>query len=236
MLSAEEYHNFEYLICERNGGDGIWAEPLNALSNIAFIIVAMALLRYYRKHPDIKGFWLYDIHLLTFLVLCIGVCSTVFHMVPSAQTEVIDTIPIVLFINIFFVSTVIRITNCNWLETIVCYLAFAGFTHIVVTHFPNALNDSIGYLSTMAALCVIALYLNIKRRSSARAFLLAALLGVISLFFRAIDSGVCDVFPFGSHFMWHILNASLIYVVMLQLIRNVNRRARMLRAASEHFA
>jgi Ceramidase len=224
-----------YGICEKFNTLPI-AEPLNVLTNLAFIGVAISLFHYVRTYEDLKGFKIYDIYALIFLILCIGVCSSIFHLFPSQRNEIIDTIPIVLFINIFFVSTVVRIAKCKPLETVVCYMAYAGFTHILVTHFPNALNDSIGYLSTMTALCVVAFYLNVKRRAAARSFLVAALLGVISLFFRSIDNAVCEVFPLGTHFLWHILNATLIYILMQQLIRNVNRRARMLRAASEHFA
>ena len=224
-----------YGICEQFETIPI-AEPFNVLTNFAFVGVALALFRYARNHEDLKGFWVYDIYLLIFLVLSIGICSTIFHLFPNAQTELIDTIPIVAFINIFFISTVVRIAGCKPLETVICYIAYAGFTHILITHFPNALNDSIGYLSTMSALCVVAFYLNMKRRAAARSFLVAALLGVISLFFRSVDNAVCDLFPLGTHFLWHILNAMLIYILMKQLIRNVNRKARMLRAASEHFA
>jgi Ceramidase len=224
-----------YGICERNDG-GVFAEPLNLLTNSGFIIVAIALFCYYRRHPDLKGMKIYDIHCLTGLVFCIGVCSTLFHMFPGPVTELIDMVPIVLFINLFFLSAIVRIVKCSTIGTVVCYLAFAGSTHILVTYFPNALNDSIAYLSTMTSLIVIALYLNLKRRTTARMFLVAAIIGVVSLFFRSIDIAVCDVIPTGTHFLWHSCNALLIYILMMQLIRNVNRRARMLREASKHFA
>ncbi len=224
-----------YGICERTAGN-FFAEPLNVLTNLGFFLVAARLYRYSHQHPDLKGFKIYDIHILTALIFCIGLGSTIFHMFPSAITEMIDIVPIVLFINIFFLSTMVRILKCKWIETIVCYIAFGGGTHILVTTFPNALNDSIGYLSSMTALIVIALYLNLKRRATARAFLVAAIIGVVSLFFRSIDNAVCDKIPFGTHFLWHSFNAVLLYILMIQLIRNVNRRARMLRAASLHFA
>jgi hypothetical protein len=148
----------------------------------------------------------------------------------------LDMVAIVAFINVFFISTMVRIVRCGWFETAVCYMAFAGSTHILVNTFPNAMNDSIAYLSTMTTLILIALYLNLKRRNTARMFLVAAILGVVSLFFRAIDNAVCVEVPIGTHFLWHSLNATLIYILMMQLIRNVNRRARMLRDASQYFA
>ena len=136
---------------------------------------------------------------------------------------------IVVFIVLFFISIIMRIGKTNLFQTIICIMAFVFTTHFFVTQFPNALNDSIGYLSSMGALVMIAIYLNMKRRPSSQQFLLAALLGVISLFFRSVDNGVCETFPIGTHFLWHCLNAALIYVVMKQLIRNVNREARIAR-------
>ena len=224
-----------YGVCERHG-PGMFAEPLNLLTNAGFIGVSIALFCHYRSHADLKGMRIYDIHVLTFLIFCIGISSATFHMFPTPATELVDIASIVLFINIFFLSTMVRIIKCNGVETAVCYMAFAGFTHILVTHFPNALNDSIAYLSTMTTLIIIAFYLNIKRRATARMFLVAALIGVVSLFFRSIDKAVCEQIPTGTHFIWHSCNATLIYILMRQLIRNVNRRARMLRDANQYFA
>jgi threonine/homoserine/homoserine lactone efflux protein len=67
-------------------------------------------------------------------------------------------------------------------------------------------------------------------------FLIASLVGVVSLFMRSIDNAVCNVFPLGTHFMWHGFNSLLIYILMRQLIRNVNRRERMLREANIYLA
>ncbi len=224
-----------YGICERIT-DGFFGEPLNSLTNLGFIITAIALMRYCKRNSDIKGYAIYDIYVMIGLIFSIGIGSSLFHMYPTPLTETIDMVPIVLFINVFFLSTMLRVVKCTVFETCICYLAFGGVTHILVSQFPNAFNDSIAYLSTMGSLVVIAFYLNVKRRATARAFLLAALLGVVSLFFRSIDNALCDKVPIGTHFLWHTFNAILIYILMVQLIRNVNRRARMLRDANQHFA
>ena len=215
-------------LCER-AAHGPLEEPLNMLSNMLFFVVAIAILRYYRTHPDLKGKWIWDLHVLTILIVVIGVGSSVFHAYPSPLSELFDIIPIVAFILLFFTSIIVRIGKTNAFQTIICLMAFASTTHFFVTQFPNALNDSIGYLSSMGALVMIAIYLNMKRRPSSQQFLLAALLGVVSLFFRSVDNGVCETIPFGTHFLWHSLNAALIYVVMKQLVRNVNREARLAR-------
>lgn len=217
-----------YGVCERGGGEAFWAEPLNAFTNFIFLYVAYKIWSIYSKNEELKGAAILDLHVLTALTFIIGVASFWFHTIPTIYTELMDLIPIVAFILIFFVSAMFRVADCNWFQALISMIAFLGFTHMIVTQFPKALNDSIGYLTTMSALVMIALYLNMKRRPSARAFLVAAITGVLSLFFRAIDNAVCGVIPIGTHFLWHTLNATLIYQLLYQLFRNIRRKQRIL--------
>lgn len=235
MASAEQIEAFAgdsiqhiYGLCER-GHSGLWQEPLNVFSNLLFMYVAYKIYAYYSKHPDINGKRVWDIHAMTFLVFAIGAFSSIFHMYPTIHTELMDIVPIVLFINLFFFSVLFRIGKCNIFQAFICYVAFLGFTHMLVSMFPRGLNDSIGYLSSMGSLIMIAIYLHLKARPSSQHFLVAALIGVCSLFFRSVDNAVCEQFPMGTHFLWHTLNAILIYIVMKQIIRNVNREARLKR-------
>ena len=214
-----------YGLCERQGA-AFWGEPLNALSSFAFLYITIRLLIYFEGLSILRHRRLWDIKALIFIVPCIGMASFIFHTLPGPETEMIDTTFIVAFILLYFGSALMRIAQVGWFQAIICYIAYAGFTHMVVTQFPNALNDSIGYLTTMMALIVIAFYLNMKKRAAARDFLIAALLGVMSLFFRSIDDATCAMVPFGTHFMWHMLNAILIYMLMKQLIRSVTRRSK----------
>lgn len=219
-------------VCERHTA-GVWAEPLNVLSNIGFIYVAYAIYRYYKRNEDIGRRRIYDIQAMTVLIFVIGINSILFHMMPSALTELMDTLPIVVFILIYFVSVIVRIGRCNIFQTIICAIAFMGFSHMLVSQFPRALNDSIGYLSSMIALIGIAIYLHLRARPSSQYFMLASIIGVVSLFCRAIDKAICDVWPYGTHFIWHSLNALLLYILMKQIIRNVNRDARLKRLAGD---
>ena len=226
-MAADSIQHF-YGVCERTG-NGLWQEPLNVFSNILFFYVAYKVYAYYKDHPDIVGKRVWDIHAMTILVVIIGAMSINFHMNPTLYNEMMDIVPIVLFINLFFFSVLFRIGKCNLFEVFICYVAFLGFTHMLVSLFPRGLNDSIGYLSSMGSLIMIAVYLHLKARPSSQHFLVAALIGVCSLFFRSVDNAVCDQFPMGTHFLWHSLNALLIFIVMKQIIRNVNREARLQR-------
>lgn len=224
-----------YGICERHSL-GWMGEPLNVLSSIAFMIVAVAIYRYYKREEDIQRRWIWDIHALTFITFIIGVNSVVFHAFPNPTTELLDTLAIVFFIIIYFWSVLFRIGRCNLFQASVCFVAFVGGSHILVHQFPNALNDSIGYLSSMIALIIIAVHLHLKARPSSQYFMLAAITGICSLFCRAIDKEICPMLPIGTHFVWHVLNATLLYILLKQLVRNVNREARLMRMAGDSSA
>jgi len=224
-----------YGICERHELGWV-GEPLNVLSSFAFIAVAISIYRYYKREEDIARKWIWDIHALTVLCFIIGVNSIVFHAFPTPTTELMDTLAIVFFIIIYFWSVLFRIGRCNLFQASIAFIAFLGGTHILVHQFPRALNDSIGYLSSMIALIVIAVHLHLKARPSSQHFMLAALIGVCSLFCRAIDREICPMLPIGSHFLWHILNATLLFILLKQIIRNVNREARLKRMAGDSSA
>jgi hypothetical protein len=224
-----------YGVCERHG-ESAWAEPLNVLSSLAFMYVAVAIYRYYRREEDIKNKRIWDIQALTFICFIIGVNSVVFHAYPTPTTELMDTLTIVFFIMLYFMSVLFRIGRCTMFQGVICLVAFVGFSHILVHQFPRALNDSIGYLSSMIALIMIAVHLHLKARPSSQHFMLAAIVGVCSLFMRAIDKEICPMLPIGSHFVWHTLNATLLYILLKQLVRNVNREARLRRMAGDSSA
>jgi hypothetical protein len=224
--------NHWYGVCERTGA-GLLQEPLNAISNLGFIYVAIAIYRFYRSHEDVQEHKILDVQIMTLMIFLIGINSILFHVYPTPITEMMDTIPIVAFILIYFVSVIFRIGKCTKFQGLIACVAFLGFSHMLVAQFPRALNDSIGYLSSMIALIVIAVYLHLRARPSSQYFMLAAIIGVVSLFARAVDKELCDIWPFGTHFIWHICNATLLYILMKQIIRNVNREARLKRLAGD---
>lgn len=214
-----------YSLCERHR-PGFWSEPLNALSSFSFLYITIRLLMFFEGLQLLRHRKLWDIKILLLLIPCIGIASFVFHTMPSANTELIDTLFIVVFILLYFTSALVRIAQVGAFQAVICFTAYAGFTHILVSQFPDALNGSIGYLSSMVSLIVIAFYLNMRKRAAAKDFLIAALIGVMSLFFRSVDDATCAHIPFGTHFLWHMLNAILIYMLMKQLIRSVTRNAK----------
>jgi hypothetical protein len=49
------------------------------------------------------------------------------------------------------------------------------------------------------------------RAQAGRSLLRAALLFVVSLLFRSVDLALCGSWPLGTHFVWHVLNAALLF-------------------------
>jgi hypothetical protein len=44
--------------------------------------------------------------------------------------------------------------------------------------------------------------------------LVAAGLFVVSLIFRIVDLDICAAWPLGTHFLWHLFNAAVLYTVL----------------------
>jgi hypothetical protein len=41
----------------------------------------------------------------------------------------------------------------------------------------------------------------------------------VSLALRSVDLAACDAFPLGTHFVWHVLNAAVLYVLLRTAIK-----------------
>ena len=49
-----------------------------------------------------------------------------------------------------------------------------------------------------------------QNRAGGGGLLLGAALFALSLTFRTLDRPLCDAFPLGTHFVWHLLNGLLL--------------------------
>jgi hypothetical protein len=59
-----------------------------------------------------------------------------------------------------------------------------------------------------------------RRPAFARGLLIGAAILAVSITARSVDLGLCERIPFGTHFLWHILNA-----IMLGWMIETYRRA-----------
>ena len=82
--------------CERTDAT-LWSEPLNALSNLAFIAAFAASVYCYRRYREEAGQHRWELVLLLGLLCAIGIGSFLFHTFATRWALVADVGPITLF-------------------------------------------------------------------------------------------------------------------------------------------
>lgn len=206
--------------CERTG-PGLWNEPLNAVTNLAFIAAGVMALRQWRKAPRLAWRNGWDLLLLITLLFAIGLGSALWHTFATRWSRFADEIPILLFINLFLLAFLVRIGRTRWVGTLGLFALFHLLNFGVNAAFPREfLNGSIFYGPAWATLIVMAVFLAARKDPEARAFALAAGVFTVSLVLRTIDEAVCPAFPVGTHFLWHLCNAAMLYFLLVALIRS----------------
>lgn len=151
------------IYCERIE-PGLWAEPLNAITNLAFIIAAFLLIRMIlRSDPAIRRF----------------------AAAPA------------------------------W----VCALGVAGVLGLAMAVPPLTGFRGGSYVAALTALVIIGGFLKFgPKHAGGTALLMAAAIFAVSLTFRTVDAPICAAVPIGTHFMWHLLNGCVLFIVVRALV------------------
>lgn len=211
---------FEFIdiYCERLG-PGLWAEPLNAITNGAFFIAAFFALKLARAENNLN----WKSGLLIALIFAMGVGSTLFHTFAQVWAMLTDVLPI-LFFQICFIVLYMRFVlraNC-WISGGVLAAFFVAMQ--VFMQMPRDwLNGSLEYAPALIFVTGLGIaHLKVATRER-YGLLLAAATFVVSLTLRVLDRDLCTINPFGTHFMWHILNACVLYFSARAFILNVKK-------------
>jgi len=194
--------------CERLDAS-FWAEPVNAFSNAAFLIAAAAAYAQWRR--DARG----DAAILALIlvVAIVGLGSFAFHTLATPGARLLDVIPIGIFIYGYFLYALRRFLALSWPAALGLLAGFIAVSHALATLVPRAvLNGSVGYFPALAAL--VAIGLMVRRRPAGKAMLIAAGLFTVALAMRIVDLDVCDALPVGTHFLWHVFDAAVLYAVL----------------------
>jgi Ceramidase len=214
--------------CERDD-TGFWSEPVNALSNAAFLVAAaLAFLRWRRAGAsDPPALY------LIFVVAVVGIGSFLFHTFANRWSQLADILPITLFIYSYFFLAMRRFLDLEPASAAALTAAFAalgyGFERAWVLAFGRRglelVNYSVGYFPAALALIAVGATLLASARDVAprlaagRALLLAGGVFIVSLIFRTVDLALCAGWPLGTHFAWHLLNAVVLFILLDAAIR-----------------
>lgn len=202
------------LYCERVGS-GLWAEPLNALTNLAFLIAAWMSWRLIRR----SGTQAAAPMILVALMAAIGVGSGLFHTFATPWAQILDVLPILIFELCFFWLYFRSVMSWNAASSTLAVSIFLSAA-LFGRQFPTLLNRSLMYAPALALLVGLGIYHYRTKKAAPLALLGASGVFLLSLTFRTIDQAACSYNPYGTHFLWHVLNALVLYLGMWALAPN----------------
>jgi len=201
--------------CERTD-PSFWAEPLNAATNAAFLVAAFVMWR------RVRGLGLPLAVAMCVNLAVIGVGSFLFHTFATGWAATADVLPILVFIMLYLYAVWRDFVGLGPVAAgigAVAYLPYAALTVPLFYRVLPWLGSSADYGPVPVLLIAFAIGLRRKAPQTARGIGLGALVLLVSLTFRTLDEPLCTVWPHGTHFLWHGLNA-----VMLGWMIEVYRR------------
>tara|TARA_R110002124_G_scaffold135697_1_gene298680 strand:+ start:15626 stop:16291 length:666 start_codon:yes stop_codon:yes gene_type:complete len=193
--------------CERLD-PSFWAEPWNALSNLAFLIVALIMWRRAGQiAPNHR-----PARILAGILGVIGVGSGLFHTFATRWAGVADVLPILVFIltYIYFANRYFWGLRQGWAALgTALFVPYAALTVPLFAMLPG-LAGSAGYAPVPVLIAAYSVALWGRMRQVARGLAVGAGLLALSILFRSLDQPMCARWPGGTHYLWHLLNAALL--------------------------
>ncbi|TPN83700.1 hypothetical protein FJ987_25630 [Mesorhizobium sp. CU2] len=205
------------LYCERTG-PGLWAEPANALTNLAFIAAGLWGVSQVRRHragtfAEVLAWW----------VVAIGIGSTLFHTFANKVTIWADILPIAGFTLAYTLFNLRRFLGMGWGKAIAVFVAFYVVAGLITFAVPDwlrqASNGTTGYLPPFLALAFFGVWVAASGNRAGWYNLTGSAIFVVSVICRMIDPLVCASFPLGTHFLWHVFNALMLAVLLAATAR-----------------
>ena len=199
--------------CERVG-IGVFAEPLNAVSNVSFLLAALAAWVLAKR----TGALSVGVRVLMAIGASVGIGSILWHTYPTMLTLILDSVPILIFIMWYIWLYARNVIGMRPLFAVASAAAFLLATFLALP-FAGVLHGAFVYTPGLIVTLVLGVLHARARRRAARFTLLAAAgVYLAALFFRTIDNEVCPVLPIGTHFLWHLLIGLVTYLAMRPLI------------------
>ncbi|NNE82001.1 MAG: hypothetical protein HKN18_17160 [Silicimonas sp.] len=189
--------------CERSD-PSYWAEPVNALTNFAFLIAAVVMWRRCKDAPEGR--------VLAYILGAIGAGSYLFHTHATVWAAILDVLPILIFTLVY-----IYMANRDFLGWPAWVSAVGALAYVPYSAVLQPVFEALPFFAISAQywplpLLIAAYGIILWRRAPTTAVWLcgnAGLLG-LSLVARSLDQGLCTDWPLGTHFLWHLLNALML--------------------------
>ena len=200
--------------CERLE-PGLWAEPANALTNLAFVLATAW------AWPRAHGIG----RLLAVVLALIGIGSGLFHTVARAWAGAADVAPIAAFILVYVYAANRDFWGMRPWAALIGTLAFfpyAAATGWIFAALPF-FEISAGYWPVALLIAAYGVALWRRAPQTARGLWIGAGILAASLTARSLDMPLCDAIPLGTHWLWHLLNAVMLAWMIELHARHVAR-------------
>jgi hypothetical protein len=200
------------IYCERLDA-GFWSEPVNALTNL--LIVAAGLFGFAQVQRRETGLYA---AILSWWVVVIGLGSLIFHTTAIELTKWADILPIATFTLALALFCLRRFARLSWTRAIAYFLIFFASISVITYFLPPWLtritNGTTAYLPALAGFVFFGLVALVRGSRAGWYAISCAVILCLAFFFRAVDQAVCGWLPLGTHFMWHLLIAAMLGVML----------------------
>ena len=193
------------IYCERLDAS-FWAEPINAMSNLSFIVAGILLWRLRSSRAT----------LMAILIIFIGLCSFSFHTFANRLTGLLDVLAIALYLLSFAFLVPKQWSRSSiliQLGSVLLFIISVVLSQLLIAHFKPSFSwlPPGMYLGAWMALIAYALMTQFFNAPAARYLWLAAIVFPFSLLCRQLDMPLCDSIS-GAHWLWHLLNGLTLYL------------------------
>jgi hypothetical protein len=197
------------LYCERTDAS-FWSEPLNALTNLAFLVAAILIVTRARRERGRLG---WDAAALAVLTALVGVGSFLFHTFATVWGRWLDLVFIAAFVYVLLALCLVRVAGLGWRGVLAGLVLYAVFERGVLAAVPRGtLGGSLLYVPPVLALAALAWYARHRGHRAAPRFAAAFGLFAVAIAVRTVDLPLCRGWPTGTHFIWHLLTAWVLYL------------------------
>ena len=204
--------------CERTDLT-LWSEPVNAVTNAAFLIAAVIM---WRRTPGITG-----ARILCGILFVIGIGSLLFHTFATGWAAMMDNLPILSYILTFLYLThrhSLDLSRVLAALSVVLFIPYAAAVIFLLGEVPF-FGISAFYWTVPILLVIYAVFLRQSQPALARGYLIGATILSASITVRSIDEMLCHFWPIGTHFGWHILNAVMLaYMIRVYATHGLGKR------------
>ena len=199
------------IYCERLDSS-IWAEPINAVTNFAFVLAAIIM--WFRCKNLVEG------KVLAVLLFSIGYGSFLFHTFAQTWAAILDVASILIFILAYIFVANHRFLMWSKLASVIGVILFFPYQFLLVNMLSNfqLFGSSVQYIPIAILIFIYAALLRKSEQNLSDGLFIGATVLCVSIFFRTIDEQICQVVSTGTHFVWHILNAVML-AWMIEVLR-----------------